>query len=231
LTCNALEWQVSEGGGRIIEDDRTISVNNAGTILGLQRAKHWIGWISPPGVVSNEEWDAINAFYQGRAVFYRGWALTYFLSVETQPEVRDRIGITNVPGDGEGGAATLGGFGLGISRTTVHPAEALKLVRFLVRREKQFEAVRWNADPSNSDFAVIREDQQGGNVVRRPSAVAGQRYEDVDHAYIGAVHSVLMGEVSAPEAIASLERELVRITGFKTGPPSRMGATQRESAK
>jgi len=33
------------------------------------------------------------------------------------------------------------------------------------------------------------------------------------------VHSVLTGEKSAPEAAAALENELVRITGFKKGPP------------
>ena len=38
-------------------------------------------------------------------------------------------------------------------------------------------------------------------------------------AYIQAVHSVLTGEKSAPEAAAALENELVRITGFKKGPP------------
>jgi len=33
------------------------------------------------------------------------------------------------------------------------------------------------------------------------------------------VHSVLTDEKGAPEAVAALERELVRITGFKVGPP------------
>ena len=45
LTCNALEWQVDEGGGRIIEDDETISVNNPAAIRAWQRADHWFGLI------------------------------------------------------------------------------------------------------------------------------------------------------------------------------------------
>lgn len=186
LTCNAMEWQMSEGGGRVIEEDKTISVNNPGTILALRRARHWIGFISPPSVVSGEEWDTVNAFYHGGAAFYRGWALTYFLSVEGNPGIRDTIGITNIPGGRSGRAATLGGFGLGVSRTTAHPAEALKLVQFLVRKEQRFEALRWNSDPANSDSAVVRDYEQRGSVLSRPSAVTGQRYEDVDHSYIGA---------------------------------------------
>ena len=58
-------------------------------------------------------------------------------------------------------------------------------------------------------------------VVARPSTVAGERYEEVSRAYIQAVRSVLLGQSRAPEAAASLEQELVRITGFKPGPPSR----------
>jgi hypothetical protein len=34
------------------------------------------------------------------------------------------------------------------------------------------------------------------------------------------VHAVLTQEKSAPEAAAELEKELVKMTGFKTGPPS-----------
>ena len=39
LTCNALEWQVAEGGGQIIESDRTISVNNPAAIRAWQRSR------------------------------------------------------------------------------------------------------------------------------------------------------------------------------------------------
>jgi trehalose/maltose transport system substrate-binding protein len=141
LTCNALEWQVGEGGGRIIEADNTISVNNPKAIRTWQRAAHWIGLISSPNVVSYEEWDAVNAFYLGKAAFFRGWARSYNMSVEAEanPAIRDtakigsrRIGITSVPAGNATQAATLGGFGLGVSRSAVHPAEALELVRFLL---------------------------------------------------------------------------------------------------
>jgi hypothetical protein len=38
-----------------------------------------------------------------------------------------------------------------------------------------------------------------------------------------AVHSVLTGEKKAPEAAATLEKQLIQITGFKTGLPSTGG--------
>src|SRR6267378_6823922 len=40
LTCDALEWQAAEGGGRIIEEDQAISVNNPQAIRAWQRAAH-----------------------------------------------------------------------------------------------------------------------------------------------------------------------------------------------
>ena len=61
--------------------------------------------------------------------------------------------------------------------------------------------------------------QHGGGVVARPSIVAGQKYEGVSRAYIGAVHSVLTGEKTSSVAAAELEKKLVEITGFRKGPP------------
>ena len=55
----------------------------------------------------------------------------------------------------------------------------------------------------------------------RPSIVASDKYEDVSRAYIGALHSVLTREKTASAAVTSLEQELVQITGFKPGPPSK----------
>src|SRR5205814_366808 len=43
LTCNALEWQAAEGGGQIIEEDETISVNNPHAIRAWHRAARWVG--------------------------------------------------------------------------------------------------------------------------------------------------------------------------------------------
>jgi hypothetical protein len=44
LTCNALGWQAPEGGGRIIEKNKTISLNNPAAIQSGQRATRWVGW-------------------------------------------------------------------------------------------------------------------------------------------------------------------------------------------
>jgi len=242
LTCNALEWQVSEGGGRVIEANGTISINNPDAIRSWQRAAHWIGWISPPSVTSLQEWDAVNAFYYAKnSAFYRGWARSYLLSVRDIPSIRDTIGITSIPAGKNGQAATLGGFGLGISRSSRHTAEALQLMRFLIHREIEIEEARADYESQNwpelyDPTAILRTRRnsvdngklQVSGVAVRPSTAAGGKYEEVSRAYIQAVRSVLLGQSKAPEATASLEQELIRITGFKPGPPSRNRVSKRK---
>jgi trehalose/maltose transport system substrate-binding protein len=63
--------------------------------------------------------------------------------------------------------------------------------------------------------------QHATGVVARPSAASGQRYEDVSRAYIATLHSVLTGELAPAAAAAALEKQLMEITGFKPGPPSK----------
>lgn len=233
LTCSGLEWQVSEGGGRIIEDDQTISVNNPRTIRAWQRATRWVGSISPPGVVAYEKWDAENVWNSGKAAFHRAWVSNYSLTnVYRPPDNATQYGVTSMPGGSAGRADTLGGNGLAVSRTSAHTREALELIRFLLRRDAELMRASANSEAPKEqelyDLPEILEPypqlaasrQQRGSVVARPSIVSGEKYEDVSRAYIRALHSVLTGEKTPSVAAPALEKELVQITGFRPGSPS-----------
>lgn len=239
LTCSALEWQISEGGGRIIEDDKTISVNNERVAGAWQRAARWVGSISPPEVVAFGKWDAQNMWGSGKAAFLRSWQGDYSLihrgwPFSGSPPVRFKeIGVTSLPTGKAGRASALGGNGLAVSQTSLHRPEALKLVEFLVRRDE--EEMRSRDRPPAPPGLTLYELPQvlkaypqlgkatalGARVVARPSIPAGARYEDVTRAFIRAVHSVLRGEKVSSLAAAELEKELVRITGFGTGLPAK----------
>lgn len=233
LTCNALEWQFAEGGGRIIENDRTISVNNPAAIRAWLRARHWIGWISPPSVVAYSELDTLNVWESGGAAFRRTWQWHYRLTHQQESAMSDRTGYTSMPGGPGGRVGTLGGTGLAVSRQSAHPQEAVELIRFLIRRELQPEEKGAGDQPSSQPemyelpsvlgsygHSDIPNDPKSG-VVSRPSNVAGHEYEEVTRAYIAAVHAVLTRQKGAPEAAAELEKQLIKITGFRAGPPRR----------
>jgi trehalose/maltose transport system substrate-binding protein len=239
LTCNALEWQAAEGGGRIIEENQAISVNNPQTIRAWQRAAHWIGYISPPGVVGYREWDSLNVWVAGDAAFMRHWPSAYVDSQAAGSPIRDKFDAAMLPGGKSGRVGTLGGWGLAVSRFSAHSHEALELVRYLTRRDVQVNRFRVLSQPptlselynspevleSNPRFDVLSQAFRIG-IVSRPSNVSGKKYQDVTDAYIQAVHSVLTGEKSAPEAAAALENELVQTTGFKKGPPPPVGSAR-----
>jgi trehalose/maltose transport system substrate-binding protein len=232
LTCNALEWQAGEGGGQIIERDKTISVNNPDAIRAWQRAATWVGSISPPSVVGYTEWDSLNVWIAGDAAFMRNWPTAYVDSQAPDSPIRNRFDIALLPGGKAGRVGTLGGAGLAVSRFSAHRQEALELVRYLSRRDVQVKRSRVLSEPPTLpelyDLPEVLEPHPGfallnlafrTGTVSRPSNVTGTKYQAVTDAYIQAVHSVLAGQKSAPEAAAGLEHELSRITDFKKGPP------------
>ena len=232
LTCDGLEWQVGDGGGRIIENNETVSVNNLETIEAWQRAARWARSISPPGVTSYAKWDAENLWESGKVAFLRGWASDYSLiNLHKPPANTTEYGVTSVPGGTEGRAGVLGGNGLAVSRFSAHPREAMELIRYLLRRDAQLiQATGQTEPPEGLTLYELPEvlklypqhpelRQHGGGVVARPSVVAGEKYEAVSRAYMQEVHYVLTGEKRPSAAAADLEKELVEITGFKKGPP------------
>jgi trehalose/maltose transport system substrate-binding protein len=229
LSCMGVEWLAGAGGGRIIESDRKISINNPNAIHAWERAARWVGWISPPGVLSYTDWDVLNGFWiSGNAAFMRGWA-DYFQLHPPGTPFRQKAGVTSIPAGQGARSSTLGGYALGVSRASAHRPEAVKLVKFLTEKQAQYEGAYARSEPLNQlqfyelPSMLVRRypwserdnEMQGGSVVSRPSAVAGPQYQAVSRAYVDAVRSVLTRRSTAPEAAAALEKELVKITGFE----------------
>jgi len=233
LTCNALEWQVSSGGGKIIEDDGTISVNNPQTVKALKMAKSWIGLISPPSVLAFKEADTRNIWDSGNAAFRRDWVWRGNPSTRL-PDVADpgKFGTSLPPSGGAGHASVLGGQSLMVSKYSAHPREAAELVRYLTSRDVQM--LHWQRGSMLPVLSEFYQDPQylatrpslerlkgiiTAGATTRPSTVSGRHYAETSRAYYSAVHSVLTGEVTAEKAMADLQTDLVKITGFRPGKP------------
>jgi trehalose/maltose transport system substrate-binding protein len=227
LTCNALEWQVSNGGGNMIESDGTVTVNNPSVIAAFERAKGWIGTISPESVTTYQEEESRNVWQGGNAAFVRHWPYVHSTSNAAESVIRGKFAVTTLPrGDGEGArsAATLGGWQMMASRYSRNPDAAISFCRFLTSLEVQKSAAIERAllptitalydDPdvlsANPYYADLKALFLGGTVAR-PSTVARGRYFDVSSAYFTAVHDILTGASDAPSAIGNLEANLTEI--------------------
>lgn len=241
LTCNALEWQASEGGGNLLEPDHTVNVDNPATIRAFSRAARWVGTISPPGVIAYIEEDSRNIWQSGDAAFLRSWSYVYPLA-KRSIEVGHRFAVAPIPAGTVRRASVLGGWYLGISKQTHRRAEAIEFLKYMLSPDVQSErAIQGGFLPGlrslYRDPAVLKAippflasmPETPGSIVRRPAALAGANYDRVSRAYAHGIHLILTGEVSAPQGVADIQAELVRVTGFASGRPSPNDAMKREA--
>ena len=92
LTCDALEWIDSFGGGTIVAEDGSITINNAKAAEALDLAATWIGEIAPEGVLNYSEEEARGVFQSGNAVFMRNWPYAWALGNADDSAVKGKIG-------------------------------------------------------------------------------------------------------------------------------------------
>ena len=121
LTCNALEWQVSQGGGSLLNRDGSLSLEPVHTAETWESARRWIGTLSPPDTANALEDDSLKVWKQGEAAFMRNWPYAYVESQSADSKVQGVVGVTIMPsGDAPGDhhADTLGGFQLMVSKTS-----------------------------------------------------------------------------------------------------------------
>lgn len=230
LTCDALEWIASFGGGSIISPEGEIEVFNEQTIAALDAAASWVGTISPEAVTGFQEEDARQIFQTGNAVFMRNWPYAYSLAIGDDSAIADSVAIAPLPaGEGEGAApaGTLGGWQMGVSAYSANPDVAVDVARFLTSEDEQLqraltvsnlptiEAVYESQELLDSPVAWFAELLPVfQNAVARPSTVSAPRYNEVSREFFSAVHDVLTGASDAETAMGELEITLEDLTGL-----------------
>ena len=228
LTCDALEWVKSYGGGQIIEADGTISINNPQAAAALEAAKAWVGTISPQGVLAYQEEESRGVWQLGNSVFMRNWPYAYGLGNGDDSAVKGKFDVAPLPA-GEGAdarsAATLGGWNIAVSKYSKSPDEAIKLALYLGSKEVQkerainqtnlptIESLYDDADvlkaaPFMANWKAIFQ-----NAVPRPSAPAKVKYNEVSSLFWSAVHETLSGNGTAAENLELLEAKLTELKG------------------
>lgn len=226
LSCNALEWIDSFGGGTIIAGDGAITVNNARAAEALALAASWIGDIAPEGVLNYDEEQSRGVFQSGNAVFMRNWPYAWALANAPDSAVHGKVGVAALPKGGEHGrhSSTLGGWQLAVSKYSARPELAADLVRHLTSADEQKR--RAIAGAYNPTIPALYEDAEVleavpflaqlsdtfAGAVARPSAVMGARYNRASAAFYQGVHEILSGRIDAERGLVALERRLARIS-------------------
>jgi trehalose/maltose transport system substrate-binding protein len=227
LTCNALEWVKSFGGGQIVEPDGTISINNENAVAALETAKSWVGTISPEGVLAYGEEEARGVWQTGNAVFMRNWPYAYGLGNGEDSAVKGLFAVTTLPvgKTGDGSAATLGGWNVAVSKYSTRQEAAISLALYLAGPEAQKQralldsnlptivALYDDPDIAASQPIIPQWKEVFLNAVPRPSAPTLGKYNEVSAKFWSAVHETLSGNGSAAENLELLEVELTDIKG------------------
>ena len=228
LTCDALEWVKSNGGGQIVEADGKISINNPKAAAALDRVKSWIGTISPKGVLAYQEEEARGVWQTGNAVFMRNWPYAFALGNKEDSKVKDKFDVVPLPsggGDGTTSAATLGGWNLAVSKYSKHQDEAIKLVLFLASKKVQKDnaimqshlptitSVYDDADVKAKQPVLVKWKDIFAQAVPRPSAPTKAQYNEVSNLFWTAVHDTISGNGSSADNLATLEAKLTDLRG------------------
>jgi trehalose/maltose transport system substrate-binding protein len=225
VTCNAIEWVYSYGGGVIIEPDKKVTINNPHAIKALETAKSWVGTISPLGVTTYGEEEARNIWQAGNAAFMRNWPYAYALGQDPKSVISGKFDISVLPKGGDDGknAACLGGWQLMVSAYSKVPDAAADLVKYLTSSEEQkkhsialsqlptLPALYSDADvlakaPFFKNILPVLE-----NAVARPSTVTGVDYNQISTAFFQNVNKVLSGGATAKDAVVAIEKVAKRI--------------------
>ena len=228
LTCNALEWQVSNDGGQIVNPETlAVELNNEAAITAFEKAQSWVGNISPEAVTSYMEEDARAVWQGGAAAFMRNWPYAYSLGQAEGSVIQDQFTVGLLPAaEGTGQhAATLGGWQAFVSAYSENQEIAQEFCRYLtsapIQKARAIEVANLptiGALYSDEDVIAAQPyyeqmyDVFAGGAVPRPSTPTADLYNEVSIVYFTGVHQILTG-ADAAQVVEEMATEIEDIMG------------------
>lgn len=223
LVCCAMEF-IWAAGGDVLNEQGEVVLNTPETIAGIQMMYDMMYKyeITDPGIMSYNWAGSRAPFYSGSVFFTRDWPVVVEgANDESQSKVVDKVGFCPLP-VGEGGVNynTTGGWHVGVSAFSAHPAEAKLFAKYLASYDAQkIRAMEHNLLPSRP---AIYEDSEvldkypyftelktvGENTKGRPKSAY---YSEVSGVLQQGIGSVLNNMMDVPTAVAQMEEQLNEI--------------------
>ncbi len=137
----AMFVEILEGFGGYWVNPETLEVglDRPQTVEAIEFLKNTIQiGISPPGVTTYQEEETRQIFQNENSVFLRNWPYVWPLANKESSPIDGKIAIKPMVHTKNGSSgACLGGWALGISKSTKHPEEAWKAIKYFTSEEAQ----------------------------------------------------------------------------------------------
>lgn len=219
LTCNALEWIASVGGGHLIDNGK-VSIDNPAARAVLAMMASWVGTIAPRTVTSFQEEDARITFDNGNAAFMRNWPTAFAASRMTPVDGRfDVAALPHAPGHSPVG--TIGGWQLAVPKYSRHIGAAVAFVRYLTSAAVQrYDAIANSNVPTIASVAndpavqrsnpYLKPSVNSVTRVTRPGKYLKGRYVAGSQIVYAGINQILRGE-SVDKVIPRMKQGLTNL--------------------
>lgn len=216
LTCDAMEWLASSGGGKVLNGKGQVTIDNPKAIAMLNKVRKWVGTIAPTGVTGYEETDSMNAFAAGDAAFLRNWLYAGTVSGAPGSVIRGKFSAEAIPAQpGYPHVSTFGGSTLGVNKYSKHPGAATQFALYMGSVPGETYWTLQAGDPpavrsvQNNPVVLKAEPwlriKEGG--VARPATLLGPHYNQASTIIFQGVNQILRG-ADASSVLPSMKSRL-----------------------